>query len=79
MGIKTYPVDLWVDRDGVVRKVGVKLEYKLPTGEYVQMKLSEEYYDFGVEANIEPPPAKRVLDVTPRSKSDDHAPRRLNS
>lgn len=79
MGIKTYPVDLWVDRDGIVRKVGVELEYKLPTGEYVQMKLSEEYYDFGVDVSIEPPPAKRVLDVTPRRKSDGHAPRPLNS
>jgi hypothetical protein len=79
MGIKTYPVDLWVDRDGTVRKVSVELEYKLPTREYVKMKLSEEYYDFGVEVNIEPPPAKQVLDVTPRSKSTDHAPRRLNS
>jgi hypothetical protein len=79
MGIKTYPVDLWVDRDGTVRRVSVELEYKLPTREYVKMKLSEEYYDFGVEVNIEPPPAKQVLDVTPRSKSPDHAPRRLNS
>jgi hypothetical protein len=79
MGIKTYPVDLWVDRDGVVRKVGIELEYKLPDGEYVKMKLSEEYYDFGVEVNIEPPPAKRVLDVTPRRKTSDQAPRRLNS
>jgi hypothetical protein len=79
MGIKTYPVDLWVDRDGIVRKVSVKLEYKLPAGDYVQMKLSEEYYDFGVDVDIEPPPRKGVLDVTPRGMSDDHAPRRLNS
>jgi hypothetical protein len=79
MGIKTYPVDLWVDRDGVVRKLSVELEYKLPSGEYVKMKLSEEYYDFGVEVNIEPPPGKSVLDVTPRPKRPDHAPRRLNS
>jgi hypothetical protein len=79
MGIKTYPVDLWVDRDGIVRKLSVELEYKLPSGEYVKMKLSEEYYDFGVEVNIEPPAGKSVLDVTPRPKRSDHAPRRLNS
>jgi hypothetical protein len=79
MGIKTYPVDIWVDRDGVVRRLAIELEYKLPDGEYVKMKVSEEYYDFGVEANIEAPPAKRVLDVTPRLSADRHAPRRLTS
>jgi hypothetical protein len=79
MGIKTYPVDIWVDRDGLVRKLAIELEYKQPHGEYVKMKISEEYYDFGLEADIEPPPAKRVLDVTPRLKANRHAPRRLTS
>jgi hypothetical protein len=62
-----------------VRRLGVELEYKLPDGEYVKMKLSEEYYDFGVAVNIEPPPAKRVLDVTPRRGRPAQAPKRLNS
>jgi hypothetical protein len=79
MGVKTYPVDLWVDRDGVVRRLAIDLEYKLPDGEYVKMKLSEEYFDFGVDVAIEPPPAKRVLDVTPRLKKTGQAPKRLNS
>jgi hypothetical protein len=78
-GNKTYPVDSWVDRDGLVRKLAIELEYKEPHGEYVKMKLSEEYYDFGVEANIEAPPAKRVIDVTPRLRTKGHAARRLNS
>jgi hypothetical protein len=64
MGVKTYPVDLWVDRLGVVRKLGIELEYKLPRGDYVKMKLSEEYFDFGLETEIVPPPAKQVLDIT---------------
>jgi hypothetical protein len=64
MGVKTYPVDMWVDRLGVVRKLGIELEYKLPDGDYVKMKISEEYFDFGLETNIAPPPAKQVLDVT---------------
>jgi hypothetical protein len=79
MGIKTYPVDIWVDRDGLVRKLAIELEYKQPHGEYVKMKVSEEYYDFGVEANIEAPPAKRVIDVTPRFIRKGHAARRLTS
>jgi hypothetical protein len=79
MDIKTYPVDIWVDPDGLVRKLAIEMEYKQPGGEYVKMQVSEEYYDFGVEAVIEPPPAKRVLDVTPRFNNNRHAARRLNS
>ena len=79
MGVKTYPVDIWVDRLGVVRKLGIELEYKLPRGDYVKMKISEEYFDFGIETNIAPPPANQVLDVTkcfcPQPKND----RRLSS
>jgi hypothetical protein len=64
MGVKTYPVDIWVDRDGVVRKLAIEMEYKVRGGEYVKMKVSEEYFDFGVPVEIKPPPAKQVLDVT---------------
>ena len=55
------------------------LEYNPSKNEHVKMELSEEYYDFGVKANIEPPPAKSVLDVTPRLNDDGHASRTLNS
>jgi hypothetical protein len=64
MGVKTYPVDLWVDRDGVVRKLAIEMEYKERGGEYVKMKVSEEYFDFGLPVEIKPPPASQVLDVT---------------
>jgi hypothetical protein len=78
MGVKTYPVDIWVDRDGVVRKLAIEMEYKVRGGEYVKMKVSEEYFDFGVPVEIKPPPAKQVLDVTECfcPQSDE---RRLNS
>jgi hypothetical protein len=58
-------VDIWVDRDGVVRKLATVLEYNQPSGDFVRMELTEEYSDFGVETNIKPPPAGQVLDVTP--------------
>jgi hypothetical protein len=78
LGIKTYPVDLWVGQDGVVRKLAIVLEYNPTKNEHVKMELSEEYYDFGVKADIQAPPAKRVLDVTPHL-ANRHAPRALNS
>ena len=79
LGIKTYPVDLWVGQDGVVRKLAMVLEYNPSKNEHVKMELSEEYYDFGVKVNIEAPPAKSVLDVTPRLSDDGHASHTLNS
>jgi hypothetical protein len=79
MGVKTYPVDIWVDRDGVVRKLAIEMEYKEPDGEYVKMKVSEEYFDFGVPVEIKPPPAKQVLDVTECFCPQRGDARRLNS
>jgi hypothetical protein len=79
MGVKTYPVDIWVDREGVVRKLQIELEYKLPGGDYVEMTVSEEYFDFGIETVIEAPPAKSVLDVTPRVENEGQEARRLKS
>lgn len=79
LGIKTYPVDMWVGQDGVVRKLAIVLEYNPTKNEHVKMELSEEYYDFGVKANIQPPPAKSVLDVTPRLTPNGQSSHRLSS
>jgi hypothetical protein len=65
LGIKTYPVDIWVGQDGVVRKLSTVLEYNQPSGDFVRMEVSETYYDFGVKAKIRPPAPSSVLDVTP--------------
>jgi hypothetical protein len=81
-GIKTYPVDIWVDRNGVVRKLATEVEYKVPHGDYVKMKLSEEYFEFGTTVEIQPPPPKKVIDVTKeldRPERPAHAPRRLSA
>ena len=79
LGIKTYPVDLWVGADGVVRKLAIVLEYNPTKNEHVRMELSEEYYDFGVEADIQPPPKKSVLDVTPRFGPKAEKPGRISA
>jgi len=79
LGIKTYPVDIWVGQDGVVRQLATVLEYNQPTGDFVRMEVSEVYYDFGVKAKIRPPAAKSVLDVTPHLNARAHAPRTLSS
>jgi hypothetical protein len=79
LGIKTYPVDLWVGQDGIVRKLAIVLEYNPSKNEHVKMELSEEYFDFGVKAHIEAPPPKTVLDVTPHLEHDSRNSRALSS
>ena len=79
LGIKTYPVDIWVGQDGVVRKLATVLEYNQPSGDFVRMEVSETYYDFGVKTKIRPPAASSVLDVTPHLNARGHAPRPLSS
>lgn len=63
-GIETYPIEVWVDRYGLLRKLVLDLEWKQPETGWVQMVITEELYDFGVDVDIEAPPARRVLDIT---------------
>jgi hypothetical protein len=79
LGIKTYPVDIWVGQDGVVRKLATVLEYNQPSGDFVRMEVSETYYDFGVKTRIRPPAASSVLDVTPHLSHKARNSRSLSS
>ena len=59
-GDRTIPMDIWIDGDGLVRKIN--WTQHLPGG--TAMKIDEELYDFGTEVNSAPPPASEVLDLT---------------
>jgi hypothetical protein len=50
----TAPVEVWVGEDGLVRRIS--LGDRSGSG-------TIEFYDFGVEVRIEPPPAEQVEDV----------------
>ena len=54
------PVDVWIDEDGLTRRV----QYEQTMPDRSTMNLTQEYYDFGVEVDVEPPPDDEVLDVT---------------
>jgi hypothetical protein len=56
----TVPVDVWIDDDGLTRRI--RYEQTMP--DRSTMNLTQEYYDFGVEVDISPPPDDEVLDVT---------------
>jgi hypothetical protein len=59
-GDTTVPMDIWIDGDGLVRRL--RWTQHLPQG--TTMTIEEELYDFGVDVDAQPPPADEVLDLT---------------
>jgi LppX_LprAFG lipoprotein len=58
-GQKTVPLEVWIDGEGLTRRM--RYEQKMPDGS--SMTLTQELYDFGVEVDVEAPPASDVLDL----------------
>jgi hypothetical protein len=54
------PLEAWVDEDGLVRRI--RLEQSL--GENATMTMEEEFYDFGADVDVAPPPDDQVVDLT---------------
>ena len=59
-GDRTVPMDIWVDGDGLARRL--RWTQHLPQG--TTMTMNEELYDFGAEVDATTPPADEVLDLT---------------
>ncbi len=65
-GQTTFPVEVWVDRNGIVRRI----REVVPTGGAEggdpgqTMEVEAELYDFGIEPDISPPPTSEVFDAT---------------
>lgn len=62
-GSKTLPVDVWIDDEGLVRRVGYEFELQnTPSGEPSETTTTLELYDFGIDAGIQPPPESETTD-----------------
>ena len=63
-GEPTIPFEVWIDGDGLTRRM--KYEQPLPAdqgGEETTMALTMEMYDFGAEVDVEPLPDDEVIDL----------------
>ena len=58
-GQTEIPMEVWIDEDGLTRRV----RYEQTLGDGTTMDLTQEYFDFGVEVDVEPPPDEDVLDI----------------
>ena len=69
LGATTIPADVWVDGDGLVRKIAFSFSIpKTRTGGMPGggQTITEtiEFFDFGVNVDVTPPPASETTDLT---------------
>ena len=59
-GVASFPLDVWVDEDGLVRRLQSEYDGFRTAGPELSIVTTVEFYDFGVETKIAPPPRSRV-------------------
>ena len=69
LGTSTFPVDLWIDGQGVARRL--QFHFPLPkatptsaAGQSGQITETLDLYDFGAPVAVQPPPASQVANLT---------------
>lgn len=63
----SFPLDVWVDDDGLVHRMSIQMEgdsvATSPDEQFDSLIMTFDFYDFGKQVTIEPPPADQVTDV----------------
>jgi hypothetical protein len=62
-GVGEVPVDVWLDADGLVRKLSIEISAE-EQGEAGSASVSFELWDYGEDVEIELPPADAVVDAS---------------
>lgn len=64
-GVGELPMEVWVDGDGLPRRILYTFEASLTGGEdKTSTILTMNFTDYGVDVQVEPPPADQVTDIT---------------
>jgi len=63
-GTSSIPAQAWIDAQGRVRRLNVRMSIGASLGTPMTMTMTEDLYDFGVRANIVPPPDSIVTDIS---------------
>ena len=68
VGTKTIPVEVFVDAAGRLRRLNMDLSTTVQ-GQRFALEQTVDYYDFGVEVDVDAPPASQVHDLTKQLQS----------
>ena len=61
-GLETIPAEAWIDGDGLVRRIELAYEgMEFTPGQKGDMAVRVELYNYGVEVEVQPPPADQVM------------------
>ena len=64
VGLDTIPAEAWIDDQNRVRRMKFTMSMSSPMGGRTTMTMTEDLYDFGVRADIQPPPDADVVDLS---------------
>jgi LppX_LprAFG lipoprotein len=62
--LTSIPVDVWIGDDGLVRRLHENFAYPLQGAGTLTTDLTMDLTDFGVQTNIQPPPADETADIS---------------
>jgi hypothetical protein len=62
-GADEIPTQVWIDEDNRVRRIVTELDME-QQGQEITQQSTIEYYEFGVELDVQPPPEKDTVDIT---------------
>jgi hypothetical protein len=63
LGASSLPVDVWIDAQHRVRRIGFDFSFS-PLGQQVHMKMALELFDYGPTPPVQTPAASEVFDAT---------------
>lgn len=65
LGLSAFPVDVWVDGQGLLRRISLSLQLGKPgAGGSMAMTMTMDLSQFGAAVSITAPPADQVFDAT---------------
>ena len=62
-GLETIPSEVWVDDDDLVRRLSFEVEIE-QGGQQIAQTTTIEYFDYGVEVDVQAPPPNEVVDFS---------------
>jgi hypothetical protein len=63
-GTTSVPIDVWIDGQGLLRRMHYSYAMSNQTAGNSKVALTMDLFDFGVAVDVHPPPAGRVTDLT---------------
>jgi hypothetical protein len=63
LGSEKIPIEVFIGEDGLLRRITMDMDMAVE-GERMEMSMTMDYFDFGVDVNVQAPPARDVYDAT---------------